>query len=213
VVVQLVVTMEYLAQDSKSGRYRYRRRVPGELIKLIGKREFSISLKTTDQRLALERYDRVHREVESEIGAARVIDPADADHRATLQTLRKHDLVAPTLKSLAPATFKADPETFRKFTDAALRAPDHEFDRIVEAKFFGVQEPPLRLSKTASDRRAKDSRLPLTVEEIKRCNPFICKRRLRPTGIQLDGWKFQGSRSSIRFWGWPFAIASRVALR
>jgi integrase len=272
VVVQLVVTMEYLAQDSKSGRYRYRRRVPGELIKLIGKREFSISLKTTDQRLALERYERVHREVESEIEAARAVDPADADHRATLQTLRKHDLVAPTLKSLAPVTFQADPETFKKFTDAALRAPDHEFDRIVEAKFFGVQEPPLRLSKatqayldehrdgdnendlrkqtklvvdlvrevtkesdplveaididvayafrdamrakgsargtikrrintirallnfakqrfqltayvnpfsgldvpkTASDRRAKDRRLPLTVEEIKRCNPFV----------------------------------------
>ncbi len=39
------------------------------------------------------------------------------------------------------------------------------------------------------------------------------KRRLRATGFQLDGWKFQGSNSSIRFWGWPFAIASRVALR
>ena len=121
--MQLVVNMEYLAQDSRSGRYRYRRRVPGELIKLIGKREFSISLKTTDQRLALERYDRVHREVELEIEAARAIDPVDANHRATLQTLRKHDLVAPTLKSLAPVTFQADPETFKKFTDAALRAP------------------------------------------------------------------------------------------
>jgi hypothetical protein len=36
--------MDYLAQDPKSGRYRYRRRVPRELVKLIGKREFSISL-------------------------------------------------------------------------------------------------------------------------------------------------------------------------
>ncbi len=148
--MQLVVIMEYLTQDSKSGRYRYRRRVPGELIKLIGKREFSVSLKTTDQRLALERYERVHRDVELEIEAARAVDPADADHRAKLQTLRKHDLAAPGLKKLAPVTFEADPATFKKFTDAALRAPDHEFDRIVEAKFFGVQEPPLRLSKATT---------------------------------------------------------------
>jgi integrase len=275
VIVQLVVNMEYLAQDSRSGRFRYRRRVPGELIKVLGKREFSISLKTTDQRLALERYDRVHREVEAEIEAARAIDPANADHRAALQTLRKHGLVAPTVRSLAPVTFEADPETFMNFTDAALRAPDCEFDRIVEAKFFGVQEPPLRLSKavsayldehrdgdnesdlrkqtklvvdlikevtnetdplveaididvayafrdamrakgsargtikrrintiravlnfakqrfqfttyvnpfsgldvprTASDRRAKDSRLPLTVEEIRRCNPYVMSK-------------------------------------
>ena len=42
---------------------------------------------------------------------------------------------------------------------------------------------------------------------------YRSKRRLRPTGIQLDGLKSQGSSSSIRFWGWPFAIASRVALR
>lgn len=270
--MQLVVNMEYLAQDKKSARFRYRRRVPGDLIKLIGKREFSISLKTSDQRLALERYDRIHRDVEAEIDAARAIDPADADHCATLQTLRKYDLVAPTAKSLAPVKFEADPKTFEKFTDAALRAPDHEFDHIVGAKFFGFQEPPLRLAKavtayldehrdsdnendlrkqtklavdlvkdvtretdplveainidvayafrdalrakgsargtikrrintirailnfakqrfqlaayanpfsglevpkTASDRRAKDSRLPLTVEEIKRCTPFV----------------------------------------
>jgi hypothetical protein len=32
------------------------------------------------------------------------------------------------------------------FTDAALRPPDHEFDRIFWAKTFGVREPPLRLS-------------------------------------------------------------------
>ena len=40
-----------------------------------------------------------------------------------------------------------------------------------------------------------------------------CKRRLRPTGVQLDGLKFQGSNSSIRFAGCPAAIASSVALR
>lgn len=39
------------------------------------------------------------------------------------------------------------------------------------------------------------------------------KRRLRPTGVQLDGLKFQGSNSSIRFAGCPAAIASSVALR
>ncbi|WP_050931590.1 DUF6538 domain-containing protein [Aestuariivita boseongensis] len=273
--MKLVLKMDYLAQDSKSGRYRYRRRVPSELRNLINKREFSISLKTTDKLVALERYERVHRDVEAEIDAARSIDPADAKHRATLQTLRKHDLVPPLAKSLAPVTFAADPEKFRKFTDAALRAPDREFDQIIEAKFFGVQKPPVRLSKavgayleehkeadnerdlrkqtglvvnliksitreadpiiddinidvaysfrdtlrskglargtiqrrintirailnfakkrfqlngyenpfsglevakTASDRRAKDSRLPLTVEEIQRCNPYVLSK-------------------------------------
>ena len=38
-------------------------------------------------------------------------------------------------------------------------------------------------------------------------------RRLCPTGFQLDVLKFQGSRSSIADWGWPFAITSRVAFR
>ena len=36
---------------------------------------------------------------------------------------------------------------------------------------------------------------------------------VRATGIQLDGRKFHGRRSSIRFCGWPLAMASRVALR
>ena len=102
VVVHLVVNMEYLTQDPKSGRYRYRRRVPRGLSKLIGKREFSVSLKTTDQRLALERYDRVHREVEADIAATRAVDPADVEYRATLRTLRKHNLVTPTLKLILP---------------------------------------------------------------------------------------------------------------
>src|SRR6056297_2750108 len=38
------------------------------------------------------------------------------------------------------------------------------------------------------------------------------KRRLRTTQVQLDGVKFQGRSSSIRFLGWPAAMASRVAL-
>ena len=148
--MQLVVHMEYLAKDSKSGRYRYRRRVPGELTKLIGKREFSVSLKTNDQRVAMERYKTIHREVEAEIEAARSIDPADSDHKSALQTLRKHGLVSPLVKSLAPVNFSADPELFIKFTDAALDAPDYEFDQIVESKFFGLQKPPIRLSKAVT---------------------------------------------------------------
>jgi hypothetical protein len=39
------------------------------------------------------------------------------------------------------------------------------------------------------------------------------KRCRRPTRDQLDGVKFQGSRSSILLAGWPAAIASRVAFR
>jgi len=34
-----------------------------------------------------------------------------------------------------------------------------------------------------------------------------------PRAFQLDGWKFQGRSSSIRFSGWPSAMASSVALR
>lgn len=41
----------------------------------------------------------------------------------------------------------------------------------------------------------------------------VGKRFPRTTRSQLDGLKFQGSRSSMRLWGWPSAIASRVALR
>jgi len=32
-------------------------------------------------------------------------------------------------------------------------------------------------------------------------------------GFQLDGWKFQGSRSSMRFFGCPAAMASSVDFR
>jgi hypothetical protein len=121
--LRLVVNMEYLTQDPKSGRYRYRRRVPGELIKLIGKREFSISLKTSEQRAALDRYDRVHRDVEAEIEAARAIDPADVDHRAKVNTLKKYDLLGANIRSLPPVSLAADPEKFNRFTEAALACP------------------------------------------------------------------------------------------
>ena len=40
-----------------------------------------------------------------------------------------------------------------------------------------------------------------------------CKRRLRVTGSQVDGLKFHGRSSSIRFCGCPAAIASNVAFR
>ena len=145
--MRLVIDMDYLAQDPKSGRFRYRRRVPREIVKILGKREFSISLKTTDQRIALERYEAVHQDVEAEIQAARAIDPEEADYRASVQTLRKYKLASPTTRAVAPVKFEQDPERFRLFTEAALRAPVHEFDQIVEAKFFGLQEPPTRLSK------------------------------------------------------------------
>ena len=39
------------------------------------------------------------------------------------------------------------------------------------------------------------------------------KRRLRVTGSQVDGLKFHGRSSSIRFCGCPAAIASNVAFR
>ena len=39
------------------------------------------------------------------------------------------------------------------------------------------------------------------------------RRPLHPTGVQIDGLKFHGRRSSIRLAGWPDAIASTVALR
>ncbi|MBE9639170.1 exopolysaccharide biosynthesis protein [Salipiger pacificus] len=42
---------------------------------------------------------------------------------------------------------------------------------------------------------------------------FKRKRRLLPTGVQLDGVKFHGRSSSIRCAGWPAAIASSVVLR
>lgn len=145
--MRLFVTMDYLTQDPKSGRFRYRRRVPSDLIKLIGKREFSISLKTDEQRLALERYARVHKEVEAELEGARAVDPADADYRSKVQTLRKYDLLGATAKSLPPVDFSAEPERFVKFTEAALRAPDRDFDQIVEAKFSGLKATPIRLSK------------------------------------------------------------------
>lgn len=103
--MQLVVHMEYSAKGSKSGRYRYRRRVPGELTKLIGKREFSVSLKTKDQRVAMDRYKTVHREVEAEIEAARSTDLADVDHKTALQALRRYGLVSPVENSLAPVSF------------------------------------------------------------------------------------------------------------
>ena len=39
------------------------------------------------------------------------------------------------------------------------------------------------------------------------------KRRLKAPGFQLNGWKFQGSNSSMRCCGWPSAMASSVDFR
>ena len=49
-------------------------------------------------------------------------------------------------------------------------------------------------------------------ERVKELHAKIVSASWAPRAFQLDGGKFQGSRSSTRFCGWPTAMASSVAL-
>ncbi|MFY2824509.1 DUF6538 domain-containing protein [Ruegeria sp. MALMAid1280] len=144
--MRVVIEMDHLTTDPKSGRYKYRRRVPKGLVSVLGKREFSISLKTKDKQDAARRYCDVHEAVENEIAAARMIDPEMKDYEAQIAVLRKHGLTQGRPKTLEPIRFNDDPRSFDDFTKAALGARSSaEFDQIVEAKYFGMKRPDIRI--------------------------------------------------------------------
>jgi len=63
--------MMYLSRDRKTGNYVYRRAVPPELRKAVGKREINRSLGTKDLALAQRRHNKAHLEAEALLRAAR----------------------------------------------------------------------------------------------------------------------------------------------
>ncbi|MFD0980558.1 DUF6538 domain-containing protein [Tropicimonas aquimaris] len=60
--MKIFVEMDYLTTNRKSGKYKYRRRVPQELVATIGKREFSVSLRTSNAAEAARMYPEIHLE-------------------------------------------------------------------------------------------------------------------------------------------------------
>lgn len=62
------IAVEYLQQRSKTA-WRYRRRVPTNLLTIIGKKELVIPL-GRDKRTAIAHYPKIHNEVEKTLRAA-----------------------------------------------------------------------------------------------------------------------------------------------
>ena len=142
--------LDYLTQDKKTGRYKYRRRVPTHLLEVVGKREFSISLKTTDPTVAAQKYREVHKRAEAILRKAAQKDVAEVRHQSTLEVLREAKLLEPGQKELSPVDFYRDNPLFNRFTDAALELGEQgrwdEYDRLMEAQTKGLQKPRIKLS-------------------------------------------------------------------
>lgn len=76
-------------QRTKTGRWRYRRRVPDQLQSILGKREFVRSLGETE-RQALRSYPRVHAEAEAQLRSAvqQLVERKLADSREATPSTR-----------------------------------------------------------------------------------------------------------------------------
>ena len=60
-------------EESKTGWFSYRRRVPTKLVEILGKKEFGRSYNTNNRASAFREHDRYHREVEREIKEAETL--------------------------------------------------------------------------------------------------------------------------------------------
>jgi len=174
--------MDHLTIDPKSGRYKYRRRVPKDLKGILGKSEFSISLRTSESHEATRQYQQVHKDVEAQIAAARTIDPEMVDYEATVTTLRQRGLILGKPSDMGPVRFEDNPDQFIKYTDAALSAKsDDEEDRILNAKFYGFQKPPVRLNEVKEaylrDRADADNS-----KDLEKQTDLVCRLITEVTG-------------------------------
>ena len=109
-IMLVMIKLNYVTADSKSGILKYRRRVPSSLQLALGKKEFVISFKTKQHERVLQAYDQVHRQVERELAVAREKSPEQISYQATLIDLRKHDLVDPRAVASGPLTIGVDEE-------------------------------------------------------------------------------------------------------
>jgi len=187
----VMIELNYVTADSKSGILKYRRRVPSSLQLALGKKEFVISFKTKQHERVLQAYDQVHLQVERELAAAREKSPEQISYQATLNDLRKHDLVDPRAVASGPLTIEVDEELGMKsamvLRDLALANEKNsgsekwndqgELERLLTAKFKGVEKPRISLREAQGIYIKSKQRKP-TVERIdrdtKRVVDYVC---------------------------------------
>lgn len=85
----MLIRMKYLTKDRKTGNYTYRRAVPPELQKAVGKREINRSFGTKDLAQAQRRHHAVHEEVEAMLRTARSSASPVVDQLRYAEALRK----------------------------------------------------------------------------------------------------------------------------
>ncbi|MEP5760883.1 MAG: site-specific integrase [Litoreibacter sp.] len=177
----VMIELKYVNPDKKSGILKYRRRIPKALQLALGKTEFVVSFKTDNHELALRMYDQVHRNVEIELNAAREKSPEAIAYQATLKDLQKHSLIengatkvtAYSTETNEPTDIKAARVLHELAVSKGTKSnPDNwddsgEFERIVAAKFGGLEKPRI------------------TLREAQRI--YIKAKRRKPTVARIDG--------------------------
>ena len=145
------VSVDYLVQDKKSGRYHYRRRVPKDMKAAIGKGEFYESLKTSDPAVAIRHYQEVHERVERQLATASGSADEIIRYEEDLKLLRSRKLIRRGAQEFVrePSNEQTIHETLH---EEAKKQPDGvdpspEFKRLVQLALMEKQlkRPDVRL--------------------------------------------------------------------
>jgi hypothetical protein len=129
----MLIKMNYLHRDRKTQNYVYRRAVPDDLREALGRREINRSLGTKDQALALQLHQKVHREVEQLLLAARKEQSPSAVRAAFLAWMRA--------KGFHPELALSDPSLSEVERDVREQLLDDMYDRDIEGEHGSRHEP------------------------------------------------------------------------
>jgi len=115
----VLVMVKYLFRESRSGIYRYRRRIPSELQGAYGRNMIDRSLGTTDPELARRKRDEVHKEVEAQLKRLSSMDREQHDYERALRILKDKGIVRRGAEEV-PELDPEDDKTALAYADAIL---------------------------------------------------------------------------------------------
>lgn len=152
--MRLSVTIPYMHCEARSGVYRYRRRVPSDLVRLVGKKKLDISLKTKDAAEAILRGQKQHSATEAEWARLRARGLDQVAYEVQRSEMRGLGLMAgnqPSAGPLADAGQKVSEAAWGALSAFGPVTPDskagREKVRMAEALVLGVNPPQPRLAR------------------------------------------------------------------
>lgn len=117
----MIIRMKYLSRDRKTGNYVYRRAVPPELRKAVGRREINQSFGTKDLAVAQRLHHKVHQEAEGLLRAARTQNSPASIQRLFVEFLRE--------RGFHPELGLSDPQVSEIEKDLRVEMLDEMHDR------------------------------------------------------------------------------------